>query len=309
MVMIVLGRKGWLEGQRYFVKRLRRGLPSRLWRERLLMPVRVFADDSGSGGESPYFVLGGYMADFLTWERFSDRWDATLAEAPAIDYFKMSEAESLRGQFARENGWTDRTRDQKVNALIDVILEHDVFQSTCAVSEDDYRDVVKPVLGHQFKKQYRDPYLYLFTAAVAAFSSWEHKYEHALRDASDGRLVLFDSEARSRQRIDFVFDRGKKLTDKEAAKSYESLRNLEPYHRLLGRVDFENDKEFVPLQAADLAAWQRRRKLCVSSEGTRPEYNRLNHRMDRFKHHIVSRSDLQATVDVILKRVREGSLS
>jgi uncharacterized protein DUF3800 len=84
------------------------------------VPVRAFTDDSGSGGDSRYFVLCGFMADLPTWEHFSDQWDAVLKAPPAIEYFKMSEAESLKGQFDKNKGWSETTRNKKVNDFIDV---------------------------------------------------------------------------------------------------------------------------------------------------------------------------------------------
>ena len=118
------------------------------------MPVRAFVDDSGSGGDSRYFVLGGFMADYDTWERFSDAWDAELRRAPSLKLFRMAQANALNGHF---DGWTEAERDQKVNSLIDVIHAHDPFMGTCAISTEDYDAIVGPVLGDRFKGQYNDP--------------------------------------------------------------------------------------------------------------------------------------------------------
>jgi hypothetical protein len=59
----------------------------------------AFADDSGSGGETPYYVLAGYSAEESTWDAFWPRWQSVLDLMPRIEYFKMSEAESRKGQF------------------------------------------------------------------------------------------------------------------------------------------------------------------------------------------------------------------
>lgn len=59
----------------------------------------AFVDDSGSGGDSPYYVLAGYSADEATWRAFWGDWQGVLDLSPKLDYFKMSEAESLKGQF------------------------------------------------------------------------------------------------------------------------------------------------------------------------------------------------------------------
>ena len=62
------------------------------------MPL-AFIDDSGSGGDSPYYILAGYSAPKATWAAFWPDWQAALDVPPKLEYFKMSEAESLKGQF------------------------------------------------------------------------------------------------------------------------------------------------------------------------------------------------------------------
>lgn len=270
------------------------------------MPVRAFIDDSGSGGDSRFFVLGGFMANFETWERFSDDWDATLSTAPAIAYFKMAEANSLNQQF---EGWSDNERNEKVNALIDVIDRHGLFQGTCAIEASDYNAVVKPVLGNVLNGEYDDPYLYLFMGIVSHFAAMEHRWEYAQRDVPPSRIVIFDETAHTGQPpqpVDFVFDEGKRLTDRAARSLYEtSLKNLNVFSDRLGSVDFRDDKKFVPLQAADLAAWQRRRRLCARHEAERSDYARLHRRQGRFKHTQLYRSDLVDTINDVLDGLRK----
>lgn len=269
------------------------------------MPVRAFVDDSGSGGDSSYFVLGGFLADFPTWERFSDDWDAVLSAPPSIEYFKMVEANALNEQF---EGWSGRDRDAKVNALIDVINSHHVFQGTCAIDAEDYKDVVIPVLGDVLDGKYNDPYLMLFMGIIGHMAAMEHRWEYAQRNVPIDQIVMFDDSGGGShtgmppQKVDFVFDTGKKLTDRAARTIYdESLKKLNVFQDRLGTVDFKDDKVFLPLQAADLAAWQRRRRLCARREGTRPEYERLHRNPGRFKHTSLSRSDMQDMMrDIIL---------
>lgn len=234
------GRENWRPSD--FVRAIRCGLPRRLARRRLLMPVRAFVDDSGSGGDSRYYVLGGFMADFETWESFSDGWDKVLRQPPAIAYFKMMEAHNLRDEFS---GWSTVDRDTKVGSLIDVILSHDLFQGSCAVDAHDYEQVVRPVLGGQWKGQYDDPYLYLFMGIVGHFAAMENRWEYAQRHVPDGNVVMFDNEVHTGsppQLVDFVFDNDQKH-ERPARKLYEeSLRKLRLNVDRLGSVDFKDDK-------------------------------------------------------------------
>jgi hypothetical protein len=309
--VIRLGRAGWKASD--YIKAVGCGLPSRLYRERHLVAVRAFADDSGSGGDSRFFVLGGFMADLPTWEKFSDDWDEALRTTPAIDYFKMSEAESLKKQFDRSKGWTEQSRDKKIDVLIDIINAYDLFQGSCEVSVEDYDATVGAAIGgKRFKGVYEDPYVYLFIGVVALFSSMEHRWEHAMRGVASDALVIFGDGIHTGddpQPVDFVFDEGKRLTDRSARTHYEeSLKPLDVFRGKLGSVDFRNDNEFMPLQAADLSAWQRRRRLC-SQEPTRRHYERLHSRPARHRHTTLTREDMHATLDAIARGLSRQSAS
>lgn len=85
----------------------------------------AFVDDSGGGGDSPYLVLAGYTASNASWAAFVPRWQRTLDLAPKLTYFKMAEAENLKGQFA---GWNVSERDARLRLFTDVILECDLWE-------------------------------------------------------------------------------------------------------------------------------------------------------------------------------------
>jgi hypothetical protein len=51
-------------------------------------------------GDSRCFVLAGYVSTVDKWDAFDALWIDALNTHPRIEYFKASEAESLKGQFA-----------------------------------------------------------------------------------------------------------------------------------------------------------------------------------------------------------------
>src|SRR5689334_19583686 len=106
------------------------------------MPL-AFVDDSGSGGDSPYYILAGYAASEAIWGKFWPSWQAALDLAPKLEYFKMSEAESRKGQFL---GFSPEERTKRVNQFIDVILDHDLQEASIAVSARAYREIFYPVM-------------------------------------------------------------------------------------------------------------------------------------------------------------------
>src|SRR5580698_9418244 len=152
----------------------------------------------------------------------------------------MSEAESLKGQFA---GFSADQRDERLNQFIDVILKYDPWEAAIAVPEKDFNEVLRPLLPNSRTS----PYYMAFVAMVTALSG-------VYRWGGSNDVV------------DFVFDRQDGMETK-SARLYFRFRTWFPNWRL-GRVGFQDEKLCLPLQAADLIAWQTRRFMCTQ-EGTR----------------------------------------
>ena len=267
------------------------GLPTAEWRNRRVAVVRAFVDDSGSGGDSRYYVLAGFVATIPTWCAFTDAWQEVLDQKPKLGYFKMAEANALNGQFG---GWAERQRNIRVNDLITVIENHDLYEASTVVAQADYDEVLKPFLKDS---AYNNPYLFAFGDLVNLFASSEMHYRHAIRDVPSNQIVVI-SENKSitsggpPQKVDFVFDEQKNI-ERQARHFYDLFKDVPPYKDRIENIDYGDDKKFLPLQAADLTAWQHRRRLCAVVEGTRPEYERLHKNPLRFHpRRMIDRSDL-----------------
>jgi hypothetical protein len=94
----------------------------------------AFVDDSGSGGDAPYYVLAGYSASEYVWQDFYRHWQAVLDGSPKQVHFKMREAESLKGQFT---GFSPEQRNRRLNEFIDVVLQHDLQEPSVAIPDKD----------------------------------------------------------------------------------------------------------------------------------------------------------------------------
>jgi hypothetical protein len=233
----------------------------------------AFVDDSGSGGDSPYYVLAGYSADKSTWESFWADWQGVLDLSPKLNYFKMSEAESLKGQFLN---FTRSDRDARLAKFIDVILNHDLFEASVAIKDVDYREVLYPVLD----RGHASPYYCAFIGMATALSG---RYRHSGSD----------------EIVHFIFDTQGAMEDK-MLRLYDTFRG-DFRHWKLGSVEYRSDKDVLPLQAADLIAWQTRRFLC-STEGTRDEIKRLHSVRPPFRS-ILKRTDVKDAADAIRENI------
>jgi hypothetical protein len=158
-----------------------------------------------------------------------------LSEPPSIPHFHSAEAERLRGPW---QGVTTEQRNAKIDSLIDVIGRC-TRRAICSRMRRCYYD--KLVKG-KIPKEWDDPYYVLFTCIIGAAINIE-------------KLGQGD-------KIDFVFDldieRGSQCNVMAQA-----LQAKSGWDSIVG-VERKDDKEFKPLQAADLLAWQIRRFFSVA---------------------------------------------
>jgi len=198
--------------------------------------IRTYIDDSWSAEDDNILLLAGYAQKVPVWAAFSDAWKAELSKEPAIEYCKMSEAESRKEQF---EGWSERKRDKKLADLARVIVEYDPWSIECFVSQKQYKEILEPVIAYDL----RGPYMPCFHGIIVSLARYH---------ASTGITLP----------TDFIFDEQGKI-GAEAVLWYEEIKaNQKPEIRaLMGSTpEFKDDKKVLPLQAADMIAWHLRRR-------------------------------------------------
>ena len=208
--------------------------------------LKIFCDDSGSdGGE--FCVVGGYLFDDDAAMRFSEAWQKVLKEAPAIKYFKMKEAESRRGEFW---GFTEPDRDEKVMSLAEVVKAHALYGLGSFISHKAYDSIARgylpPTVDH--------PYWFCFQGIIG------------------GVLHLYENEL-PLEKTDFVFDSQGVGYERRGTLMHDGWKQmmLEVGDALIGSITFADDKQVLPLQAADLLAWHIRRHANVMVGSGQPE--------------------------------------
>ncbi|MER9944783.1 DUF3800 domain-containing protein [Mesorhizobium sp. M0092] len=202
------------------------------------MLLQGYFDDSGSHGGDGLYVLGGFLAPDVSWARFSAEWQQALAKEPAIDYFKMSEAISLRGQFAR---WPAALRDQKVFELAEVAEKHAVARISAMVYKQDFDAHIK---GASPWRELDSPYFLLYNQVVVLTVNFIGELGKRSLDISGAT-------------VEFIFD-DQGLLGEDAVSWWEVLKQAlapEQVQLLVQQPSFGSDKRQLPLQAADLLAW------------------------------------------------------
>ena len=224
------------------------GLPTGPRERRLLMPFHAYIDDSGNEPQSPVYVLAGFIASVEQWAAFSTDWQAALDEAPRLEYFKMKEAASLHGQFGRHFGWTPAKRDDRLATFTRIIRKRVRVRVSVSIQHAHFEKYLKSIPVPQRRLASDNAYVLLFqeivisTAAVAP--------------------TLGITEP-----CDFIFD-------EQGALGLEALLwwpHFKATAERASRTDlpkfigsppiFRDEKHFLPLQAADLYAWQVRRNF------------------------------------------------
>jgi hypothetical protein len=233
--------------------------------------LRAVVDDSGSGGDSTFYVLAGYLSTAEAWDRFTPEWDAELARIPRLLYFKASEAESLKGQFL---GLSVGESNARVDRSIAIIQKHALHALSVRMRQSDYDGILRRAIP----RDWDDPYFFLFTMMVLALP----KSAQTIMEMRDKIDVAFDRQGRA---------------EKGARDIYERVRAILPDCSALGNIDYRDDKDLVPLQAADLFAWHTRRFWCTPREPKRPQFDALRSMRFPPMQILAKRADLKEILD------------
>lgn len=213
--------------------------------------IQSFVDDSGSdvGSGDRIFVLASYAMEALRWEDFAERWAVQLRRPHEIKYLHMAEAEAGDGEFVR----IDRIhRNRKVLDFAEVIGQCRPTPIYCAMRWRDYRKHIKDKVDLRLDS----PYAVLFFKLLAAHAQIQIEMNNRLSDEDKERMGI------AIKPVEFIFDKQGPIVEKRCLSWFYGLRERvsEPHRTILSNTPrFMDDKELVPLQAADMLAWHIRR--------------------------------------------------
>jgi hypothetical protein len=206
--------------------------------------LQACVDGSGTG-DPRLFVLAGGIATVEQWAAFSAEWQERLNMRPLLECFKQSEMVQSPERLER-SGWFERVLRDHVTALI-----------SCAIRTDELVKVVReikwPVKVVNADKL-ENPYYFAFHAIMNKLA--QHQVQLGISGPVD---FIFDEEGEKKNTLE-AWDRIKLSVTPQVRK----LMGSTPIYR--------NDKQFLPLQGADLFAyWVRQielNKMNGMSEGS-----------------------------------------
>jgi hypothetical protein len=212
-----------------------------------------YVDDSGSSPREAIFVLAGLLSTVEEWAKFSNKWVLALSQPPKLDYFKMSEAASLQpsGQFARSRGWNEALRDDRLVTLARIVRDHVKVRASVSIRHEHFNKYLRtiPAVGRRLATDH--PYPVLFAQLVTA--ELTQSFRLGLVEPHD---YILDEQTGFDSEIEDLWPQYKRDMARSARPELAGLLGSKPY--------FRDDKQFLPLQAADLYAWQVRNHAMLS---------------------------------------------
>jgi hypothetical protein len=197
------------------------------------MVLRAYIDDSYDA--DGVFVLAGYIANLESWAKFTTDWEEILPlgtfDKNGNHHFKMQE-------MARANKFQD------VAAFYRVIENHTLTSVSCIVQKGAWEEAKSRIHAPSLKLDYSvfdNRYMLAFKCLLDMFHSRKDEFK---------KIIPIDEV------VHFYFDQQSeksiihKVWDEYVASSAEHMKA-----RFGTEPRFEDDKKFLPLQAADLWAW------------------------------------------------------
>lgn len=201
---------------------------------KMLAVLSTHLPDACATDSARICAVAGYLGAEVQWERFANQWESVLAGA-GLKTFDTSDYEGGEGEFAV---WTADQKMELHERLAEAINESGLgaIGSALPLAEFEALSSADRVLITCGRPD--DPHLLCFN--------------HCLVEAAQRAAPLPRDE-----RVCFLFDWHDDIGS-AVLWHFEELKNLtsEPVRERLGALGFDSRKEFSPLQAAELLAYE-----------------------------------------------------
>lgn len=205
--------------------------------------IRSYLDESGIHKEAPVVVVAGYFGRPKVWKAFTHDWRRVL-KPRGLEVFHSSDAQALKGEF---EDWTEEDRDEVVKKLLPIIKRHEIIGMAIGFVMRDFDEA----MGREnWPKEYLgSPYGTCFQWLITS--------------------VLMEA-ALDRVREPVAFFHEHNDFEGEARKAYNWAKENRDYNEILAGLAFSDKKRYVPLQAADILAYEVGKRLNNPSGNRRP---------------------------------------
>jgi len=211
--------------------------------ERFVVAFTAYFDESGTHEGSEAVVVAGYISTPDLWQNFEAKWREVLAEF-GIAFFHMADFAAKKQQF---DGWPEDKRRACLSKLIHVVNDHVIASIGTVIPVKEYKDTFSEKAN-------------TFVGGPYGVAAW------ACMISLSGMLDLIGVPGQ----IAYVFESGAPGYGQvlKVFRWNEQSPGDKEQMRLLS-LSFQNKREFCPLQAADILAYELYKYLPESGQPTR----------------------------------------
>ncbi|MCZ6495804.1 MAG: DUF3800 domain-containing protein [Alphaproteobacteria bacterium] len=208
---------------------------------------RGYLDESGIHEGARVVSVAGYFARPKEWKRFTHDWTRVLKPA-GIKCFHATDCQALEGEF---KGWSADDRDELVKRLLPIIPRYAVGFARALVL-DDFHEALEG--RNDLKEIIEDPYKLCFQLLL------QEALRQLQRNNSREKIAVFHEQN------DY---------QGSAQRSYDFLKeHHDPNDNFLS-LTFGDAMRFVPLQAADILAFESGKRVLNKRGRKRRSYQAL----------------------------------
>lgn len=209
--------------------------------------LKAYMDESGTHAGSPVVTVGLYVGKPSYWQAWTKDWNANKRP---IKVYHAVDAHNRKGEF---EGWDRPKRNAFVANLLPVLARHPIMGIAVGIDMVAFRKAMKP--HPELRAMFGTPYAACFQWTVQLL------------------LTMMD-EQRDTQRVAFFHECNDDEEDAKTAFAYvKAQRNLSTRPISL---TFGGKNDYVPLQAADVLAYEANHLLRDPSKPTRLPWEALN---------------------------------
>jgi hypothetical protein len=191
--------------------------------------LKGYFDESGSS-DSSHLVVAGFIAEAEHWLEFNNQWAAALRDY-SVPFFKAQWFNKRKKFF---QSWDENRQRGFMGRLLTAIRNAKTVPVACAVPVVDYDEIVKP---GKIRNKIGSAYTLCAAQCFRYGGKWATKRGYT-------------------EPVEYVFDAGHKNKG-EFGEAHQKFWNGEDRQRfLLGGLSFRDDQQVLPLQSADLLAYE-----------------------------------------------------
>jgi hypothetical protein len=195
--------------------------------------LTMYIDESYSHPPKPLiYTIAGYLSQDWRWRTFESEWNGALS-AEGLDYFHMVELAQGKHTYAK---WEEKKRRKFLRKLHRIIHKHTLADFAISVVVADYDQVITP----DIREGFGEPHVFATIGCLKAVSLWLNKRRLA-----------------KRERIVYVFEKGS-IHDSNLQQLFDRYVKDDKQRQTYRIEDcaFHDKKELMPLQAADVLAYE-----------------------------------------------------